>query len=508
MTYSTETKVYLYQVFMRVGIRKKVFLTILAANLVLAGAFLLANWWSLNNSFLAYVNSIENRRLSPVIGVLKDYYQEHGNWTEITKSDSAWEDLVSSTLGFDGRSAGNDQSNSNRPSGLPPEFGMPGPDGPPPDASSFQPDNSHPPGPPDGSFPQRLILTDPEKNILHGPKTMTDEKIVWLPIKSDDTLLGYIGAIQHNAISDNIDLLFIKQRNTQTLWILLAAGVISFLFAVPFANRLLKPIENIQKATRTLANGNFDISLKNDRNDELGQLAEDFNRLAKTLSNNLNARQKWVADISHELRTPVALLQAELEAMIDGVRETNEKSLTSLSGEIKRLSFLINDLHELSMADAGALTYNMQRCDVVEILENNFDGVLEDIQISFELKSETDKYKINGDERRLSQLIRNLINNTNKYTDIPGRLSVRVSKVDHQIIIDWMDSEPGVPDEALTQIFDRLYRVDSSRNRLTGGSGLGLSLVKNIVEAHDGSITARHSLYGGLWIQIQFPEYK
>ncbi|WP_169748919.1 ATP-binding protein [Gynuella sunshinyii] len=471
-------------------------MTILAANLVLAGAFLLANWWSLNHSFLSYLNRIENRHLSPVITNLREHFLRDGDWNGLIVSDDIWKNFVRSSLAF------NDRERNFRPENEKP----PGPryfDYEPPFDPGVLPDK---PMPPPELF-RRLILTDSNKHILHGQLPDDGSKIIWLPIRDDDQVMGYLGAIQRNTISDDMDLLFIKQRNAQTIWILLAAGLVSFLFAVPFANRLLKPIENIQKATRTLADGRFDVSLNTDRNDELGHLARDFNRLAKTLSQNLNARQKWVADISHELRTPIALLQAELEAMIDGVRKVDEASLISLNEEIIRLSFLINDLHELSMSDVGALTYNMQRCNMVGVLEANLETVANGIRISLELQSQAAHYEINGDERRLSQLVRNLVSNTNKYTDCPGTLLVRVSKQEHFVVIDWMDSKPGVPEASLTHIFDRLYRVDSSRNRATGGSGLGLSLVKNIVEAHNGKIMARHSEYGGLWIQIQFPEY-
>ncbi|WP_428240673.1 ATP-binding protein [Gynuella sp.] len=481
---------------MSVGIRKKVFLTILAANLVLAGAFLLANWWSLNHSFLSYLNRIENRHLAPVITNLREHFLRDGDWHELIASDEAWKNFVRSALVFDNYER-NVLPGNETPRG-PRHWDIERPFNP-----GSMPGNLKPPQ----DLSRRLILTDSDKHTLHGLQPNDGSKIVWLPIRNDDKVLGYLGAIQHNAISDDLDLLFIKQRNAQTLWILLAAGLVSLLFAVPFANRLLKPIEDVQKAIRTLADGHFDISLNTNRSDELGQLARDFNRLAKTLSQNLSARQKWVADISHELRTPVALLQAELEAMMDGVRDVDEASLVSLREEVIRLSFLINDLHELSMSDAGALAYNMQRCNIVEVLEENLEAVAEDISVSLELQAQADQYEINGDERRLSQLVRNLISNTNKYTDYPGTLLVRISKLNHIVVIDWMDSKPGVPEAALQHIFDRLYRVDSSRNRATGGSGLGLSLVKNIVAAHNGIITARRSEYGGLWVQIQFPEY-
>jgi len=287
--------------------------------------------------------------------------------------------------------------------------------------------------------------------------------------------------------------------------------IFSALLSIPLAGRIVRPLLEVNKAVDQLSGGNYAHRLDNRRRDELGDLAGDINTLGMTLEKNLDARQRWIAEISHELRTPLAVMRAEIEAVQDGVRVLDEKAVNSLHAEVMGLGRLINDLHTLSMSDVGALNYQMSELDLSELLDsfiraNKSTLSQHEIECSF---TKPDRSPLQGDAQRLDQLFTNLLQNTCRYTDSNGQLhivlaNVMVDGLDY-LEINWFDSSPGVAASDLPQLFDPLFRTDGSRNREFGGSGLGLSIAKRIVEAHKGTISADNSSLGGLHINIRFP---
>jgi two-component system sensor histidine kinase BaeS len=246
--------------------------------------------------------------------------------------------------------------------------------------------------------------------------------------------------------------------------------------------------------------------------DELSQLSNDFNVLAQTLDQNRTARQQWIADISHELRTPLAILQGELESVQDGIRPMNQDTMESLHNEVVHLNTLVNDLHELSLSDLGALVYQKQTIDVSEILEQAVDmhqqmAAKHQLRLNLHIQSPhpNDEIMMLGDPNRLQQLFDNLLSNACRYTDPGGEIQVFMREQNGNVVIEHFDSAPGVSENDLAHLFERLYRVETSRNRAKGGSGLGLTICQNIVQAHEGSIVADHSPLGGLKLTITLP---
>ena len=241
------------------------------------------------------------------------------------------------------------------------------------------------------------------------------------------------------------------------------------------------------------------------RDDELGELIRSMNRLAHSLAESSTARERWLADISHELRTPVAVLQGELEALVDGVRAADPARLASLHQEVLHLRRLLDDLHDLAMADAGALRYRFARLDLKALLEDALQamsGRLADHAHELSLQADAGPMMIEGDATRLRQLIDNLLDNSIKYTDRGGRIEVSLAKTAQGLQLTLADSAPGVAGQHHEQLFERLFRVESSRNRELGGAGLGLALCRRIAEAHGGSISATGSALGGLLITV------
>jgi two-component system sensor histidine kinase BaeS len=308
-------------------------------------------------------------------------------------------------------------------------------------------------------------------------------------------------------LTRNTDINFDRQQR-RTSWIIvglatLLAAAATFLLA----RGLLAPVKRLVEGTHKLAAGDFTTRVDSTSQDELGKLAQDFNQLASTLEKNHNMRRAYMADISHELRTPLAILRGELEAIQDGVRKFTPESVASLQMEVATLTKLVDDLHQLSMSDEGALAYQKQSLDIINLLEIVAGAFRErfnsrGLKISLALP---DSVTIFGDSDRLMQLFNNLLENSLRYTDAGGQLVISGEVVNQRFVMHFADSTPGVSDEQLTMLFERFYRTEGSRNRASGGSGLGLSICQNIVAAHNGKLYASHSPFGGVSITVELP---
>jgi two-component system sensor histidine kinase BaeS len=288
--------------------------------------------------------------------------------------------------------------------------------------------------------------------------------------------------------------------------ILTVAAVVAFILS----RHLLAPVRKLTAGTHALASRKFDTRIAVQTQDELGQLAADFNTMAETLETNERMRRQWVSDIAHELRTPLSILRGEIEALKDGVREVNRDNLESLHSETRHLSKIVNDLHELSLADAGVLSINKVPVDLLAVLNEtlgHFKQRFAENQIRIENSLEKQPpVSITGDVDRLKQLFSNLLENTMRYAESPGTLKIGPLRTENRLGLFFEDSGPGVPEDALDHLFDRLYRLDRSRSRTReGGSGLGLSICKGIVKALGGTIRAVNGKSGGLRIELEFP---
>jgi len=283
------------------------------------------------------------------------------------------------------------------------------------------------------------------------------------------------------------------------------AAVVAFFLS----RHLLAPVEKLTAGTQALMSRRFDTRIEVKTKDELGQLAVDFNAMAQTLERYEQMRHQWISDIAHELRTPLSILRGEIEALQDGVREINRDTLDSLSVEARHLSKIVDDLHELSMADTEALSMKKVPIDPAAILGETlgrFTQSLTESHIAIENNLENQSpITIIGDADRLRQLFSNLVENVLRYADAPGVLKIGQARTANRLILSFEDSGPGVPEEALGHLFDRLYRVDRSRVRTHGGSGLGLSICKSLVNALGGEIRAANGNLGGLRIEVEFP---
>lgn len=491
---------------MRIGIKFKLIISLLVANGLLAFGMYWMISQSFDKGFLAYINQTEANKLEPFVSELAQKYSAYGDWQWIHDHHDEWRRLLNQYV-----------FNQTDDIETPPQandFRRPPPHHergrfPPPHTMG---DRFRPPPPQRNqsaplTFDPRMLLRDENKKLIIGNRDRVDDAI-WLPIQNAGSVIGELGFIPKNELSEKLDVIFADQQKRIFAYIAYALVVIAVSVAILLAGHFLEPIKVMSKGVHQLAAGDYEQSFDVKTKDELGQLTSDLNILAKTLKENQESRRQWIADISHELRTPVAILQGELDAILDGVRKVNRAAITSLQQEAHRLGQLINDLHELSMSDLGALSYNKEQLDIVELIEDfveSNEARIKQAGLSINLKTSVNELIAFADGDRLDQLFKNLLQNTLRYTDSPGHLNISVNTAKNNVIIQWEDSSPGVNDADLDKIFDRLYRVDKSRNRAKGGAGLGMSICKNIVAAHDGDISLYHSPLGGLGVKIQLP---
>ncbi len=486
------------------GIRTKFIFSLIIANSVIAILIYTLSIQSFDKGFLSYRNKVEAQKLNPLIAELADLYKSKQGWNWIRSEHFLWKELVDKHMFGDSHNFSNNRLRRIQPRRA---------------GSTIRNSESYrqqPPGFPRPNSPDNrrqqliginpfLLLKNEDGHLIIGRQD-GKETTNWIAILVNDKKVGELGYKTRRNLISKLDKYFVQQAKENIAIILIVLMLTAIILAFLLSNNLLKTIDILKNGLQKLVAGNYDTYLSQSSGDELGQLTHDFNLLSTTLKQNLDSRQKWIADIAHELRTPVAILQGELEALIDGVRETSDDSLKSLQQETLRLGILINDLHDLSLSDQGSLSYKMEKLELNQLVGNfismNLDRI-ENLEIKVVVKQRESVF-IKGDVDRLEQCLNNLLQNTLRYTDKPGTLDVDLEEEGAYVNLIWQDSSPGVPESDLIKVLDRLYRVEKSRNRATGGSGLGLSICNNIIEAHNATITCFVSNLGGLGIKIQF----
>lgn len=307
---------------------------------------------------------------------------------------------------------------------------------------------------------------------------------------------------------DGLGRQFLEEQLESMFWMLAAAAIASAVFAWLLAEYFRQPVRRLKDAFRRVETGQLDTRLPAKGHDEITEIEEHFNSMASHLGAQEVARKQWMADTSHELRTPLTILRTRMEAMRDGMIPSDENEWQRNLKVVTDFSVLVNDLQAMARADAGQWDLQNAALDVRTWLANAF----RDNKASFDaagldliLNAPAEGLTIWGDEQRLQQVLRNVLVNSQRYTDAPGRVVLAAEQVEGMVRIVIEDSAPSVPAEALPHLFERFYRVDGSRNRGTGGSGLGLAICESIVKVHRGSITASHSDIGGLRVTIELP---
>ncbi|MBL4659927.1 MAG: HAMP domain-containing protein [Alcanivoracaceae bacterium] len=477
----------------KLSIKIKVLIILLLLTTIMIVSMALNMQNGFNKGFFNYRKAIDNQFHNNLVSTLQGYYAEKGNWQELRQNRRLWNDLINqSTVDVD---------NSQRHR-LTPES---------------KPLNGKKSSSKRNSFRKKLhrmrmlppiSLFDQNKDIIIGKVSWQDENLYYKKIVNQHKLIGYLGILKNNTLHDKQDQIFIKNIKSM----LLNLGIIMIVFAIvitfPIAKYFTSLINQLTIATQKIAKGDYSIRIKSERNDELGHLAKNFNLLAKTLESNAKSQKTIMADIAHELRTPIAVIIGEIEAIQDGIHPADESTLNLLHTQISSLISLVDDLHDLSESDLGSLKYKMEKFDVLALIEECYQAYqlkFTQKNIHLEILSSKRQCTIIGDSNRLKQMFNNLLSNSVHYTSAGGKAQIALTCTDKQVQIVIKDSTPGLKPEQLDKIFDRWYRGEKSRNRNSGGSGLGLAICQKIIAAHSGHIEAKQSSYGGVEITIKLP---
>lgn len=309
-----------------------------------------------------------------------------------------------------------------------------------------------------------------------------------------------MGGMHHRMMLGAAERTFVESYHQSLWWIgFLFAGV-GLVVSYFLSGNITRPLRQLSQAAEKIRQGDLKQEVPADTQDEVGQLAEVFNQMSAELAANESNRQELLANIAHELKTPLAVLQGHLESMLDGVEEPAPDKLFSMQEEVMRLTRLVGDLRDLSLAQVHRLELHLQPVDLDEKVERAADmlePLLEEKRLHF-VKNMAPSLPVRQlDPDRVNQILYNLITNAIRYTHPGTAILLQTEAAGKRVRLTIADEGPGIAPEDMDHIFEQFYRGDKSRNRASGGSGIGLSLAKSFVEAQGGTITARNRKEGG-----------
>lgn len=367
---------------------------------------------------------------------------------------------------------------------------------------------------------QRIRLADADGSLvadtanpgLNGRVSSTrlndDELERATPLRVNNQLVGYLlpeGGMRFNQGDET----FLVSRITNAALIAgLIAGALALLLASVLAYRLLRPVRELTHAAERMASGDLSQRVPVRGNDELATLGIAFNQMADALQQAEESRRAMTADIAHELRNPLAVQRANLEALQDGIYPLSPDTLAPILEQNQLLTRLVDDLRTLALADSGQLDLVLVPTDLSKLVPRvveRFNLQAASRAIVIEMRLPASAPVIPLDAQRVEQILNNLISNALRHTPDGGRVVIELSVAAAHVSLTVHDSGAGISPQALPYIFDRFYRADKSRARLEGGTGLGLAIARKIAEAHGGSLTGDNHPDGGAIFTLKFP---
>lgn len=317
--------------------------------------------------------------------------------------------------------------------------------------------------------------------------------------------VGYYGPYFYT----DIDIQFLNTINSLLLWAAVAAAGASIILGIVLARQLTRPIAKVIATTQNIAKGDYEDRIHEESSTkEICELTSSVNSLAETLGNQEKLRKRLTADVAHELRTPIATLQSHLEAMIDGTWEADPERLGSCHEEVVRISKLVGDLEKLTRYEGENLALNYGNFDLAALLQRimtNFQSEYKNKDVALTL--DAPNTPMEADEDKICQVFINILSNALKYTPAGGKVDIRLYSSERFAEVRVSDTGMGIGSEDLPYIFERFYRTDKSRTRASGGSGIGLAIVRAIVEAHHGDIRVDSQPGKGSTFIVIFPRH-
>lgn len=492
---------------MRVPIFTKLFISLFVTSIVLVISMAFLVSLSFKSGFQEYLNQQEKAQVAQLVPTFADYYSDHNGWQGLREHPERWGNII----GVDGVpfpiGRDNHVSSFHQNSSFPPHLYRP--------ESGYLPQASQGLSMPEELSPisHRIHLENQQQKWVVGatPMTQNQEETGWLkePIIVNSETVGWLVLQQKKMLSGLLVERFYGQQRNNLYWIIGLAGLASFAVALCLVRIFLSPLKRLKEGAVLLSNGHYDVEFQSRSNDEFGELSDSFQYLVGSLKQQKENREQWLVDISHELRTPIAVLRSELEAIQDGIRQPKMEHMDSMHYQVMGLRRLVDDLYLLSKTDSGVYQIDTQTLDIVQLVKRvamKFEHRVEQNGLELAFIKPDNSFYIKGDEKTLEQLFTNLLENSLRYTDAPGWIQISVIEAEKEHVLRIEDSYPSVSEEHLPNLFKRLYRVDKSRSRQYGGSGLGLSICRNIIMMHGGEISANKSKLGGLAIDIRLKE--
>jgi two-component system sensor histidine kinase BaeS len=483
---------------MRLTIARKIALAVSAIVILCIGTMAWLASVNLQRGFIAYLNEMQAQDLEQVSSLLAERYKQEGSFDWLRGRPRAMRDVLDQMAPQFQMEP--DAPPQRRPPPVRPGgYGPPRPQDPPPRQGPLRDPMA---------FAQRLSVLDELGRPLVGPRDPPPG--IERAIMVDGKQVGSVHLLQlRQASSANTSAAGFLRAQVRD--ILLLSGVlllVAVALAAALARHLLRPVAAVHGVTARLARGEFSARAPVLSRDELGELALHVNAMAQELERNEQQRRQVMADVSHELRTPLTVIRGEIEALLDGIRKADPGALESLHGEVLRLTKLVDDLHQLALADAGDLHCELRELDWRDALPPLLEryrprAAAAGLELAWALGYEP--APVMADAGRLDQVVINLLENSVRYTEAGGRIAVVLAVRGGHAELSIDDSAPGVPPGAYARLFERLYRVDRARTRERGGSGLGLSICKALVAAHGGEIVAQPSALGGVRIRLRLP---
>ncbi len=369
----------------------------------------------------------------------------------------------------------------------------------------------------DEMMSQRIRLVDRDGNVVldnrdrnaHG-HVEDDELEYAIPLEVNGQEVGYLIAEDGLLFTTENEQALLTRLNQAAFTAAVIAGAVSLILALMLSYSLVRPVRDLTKAASQMAHGDLSQRVRVGGDKSLATLGSAFNRMAASLQQAGERRRALTADIAHELRTPLAVQRAHLEALGDGIYDLTPESLHPIEEQNHILTRLVEDLRTLALADAGQLALERTPTDLpalVERLISRFDPQAAAQEVEIFLSPVGASVIADIDPQRVEQILNNLLSNALRYTPKGGRISVRCTVVSEQYLsVIIHDNGPGIPEESLPYIFERFYKADRSRTTVEGGStGLGLSIARKLAQAHGGNITAANHSDGGAVFTLNIP---
>ncbi|KQP44660.1 ATP-binding protein [Pseudorhodoferax sp. Leaf274] len=491
----------------RLTLHAKVFaaLTVLLAVLLLA--FAAFSRIGLQQGLGPYVAEIELARMDGLAQRLAQHYRQNGGWAALQARPELWQELRWPAFGGMPRRG--------EPPPWPPDAARPdfGGDRPPPG----RPPRGHPEDAPPDSPDRRLGLRDAQGRSVAGIDTRAADAAL-RPVLLDGAAVGTLVLAPARVQDSAADRALLRRHLGFMAATGLAGLALALLLSWWLTRRWLAPVHALAEGARAVAQGELSARVPVAGEAELARLATTFNDMVQRLEQADGSRRDWLADVAHELRTPLAAMRAEIEALQDGIRQFDDKAALRLHRQVMRLIQLVDDLRtSLETPRAGLRLGHVPAhplallAEALASMQERFAQAGLSIEATALLAAARAEAQptVSADPRQLHQVFLNLLENSLRYTDAGGQLQVRHAVV-HDAGRRWLelrfdDSPPGVAPAERERLFERLYRGEASRNRAHGGSGLGLAICRNLVLAHGGRIAAEDSALGGLAIVLRLP---